>query len=71
MGVQYAETLTGLNGFNRALSHRQEGGRFLFGYEEAIGYSLFGIVNDKDGVSAGSFVLKMAAKAKRKVSTVG
>ena len=49
---------------NRALAHQEAGGRFLFGYEEAIGYSLFGLVNDKDGLSAGCFVLNMALRAK-------
>lgn len=64
-GIQYAETLTGFKWIaNRALAHQKEGGRFLFGYEEAIGYSLFGLVNDKDGLSAGCFVLNMALRAK-------
>jgi phosphomannomutase len=66
VGVQYAETLTGFKWIaNRALTHQTEGGRFLFGYEEAIGYSLFGLVNDKDGLSAGCFLLQMALRAKR------
>ena len=65
LGVQYAETLTGFKWIaNRALAHQKNGGRFLFGYEEAIGYSLFGLVNDKDGLSAGCFVLNMALRAK-------
>ena len=65
LGVQYAETLTGFKWIaNRALAHQKDEGRFLFGYEEAIGYSLFGLVNDKDGLSAGCFVLNMALRAK-------
>ena len=59
--VQCAETLTGFKWIaNRALAHEREGGRFLFGYEEAIGYSLHGIVRDKDGLSAGLLLAEMA-----------
>jgi len=62
--VQYAETLTGFKWIaNRALDHEQSGSRFLFGYEEAIGYSLFGIVCDKDGLSAGLLMAEMAWRA--------
>ena len=71
VGVQYSETLTGFKWIaNRALSHQKDGGRFLFGYEEAIGYSLFGIVNDKDGLSAGYYLLQMALRAKENGSTL-
>ena len=63
-GLQCAETLTGFKWIaNRAIEHQAGGGRFLFGYEEAIGYSMFGIVRDKDGVSAGLFVAEMALRA--------
>jgi phosphomannomutase len=63
-GIQYAETLTGFKWIaNRALSHTDLGGRFLLGYEEAIGYSVYGIVHDKDGVSAALFMADMAARA--------
>ena len=63
-GVGYAETLTGFKWIaNRAIGHERKGGRFLFGYEEAIGYSLFGTVRDKDGLSAGLFVAEMAWRA--------
>ena len=66
VGVSYAETLTGFKWIaNRALVHQAEGGRFLFGYEEAIGYSLFGLVNDKDGLSAGRFLIEMALHARQ------
>ena len=62
--IQYAETLTGFKWIaNRALEHERGGGRFLFGYEEAIGYSLYGVVRDKDGISAALFMADMAARA--------
>ena len=59
--IQYAETLTGFKWIaNRALEHEDEGGRFLFGYEEAIGYSVFGTVRDKDGLSVGLLLAEAA-----------
>lgn len=62
--VRYLETLTGFKWIvNRSIEHQEAGGRFLFGYEEAIGYSIFGIVRDKDGVSAGLFLADMALRA--------
>ena len=63
-GVRSVETLTGFKWIaNAALAHEAEGGRFLFGYEEAIGYSVGELVRDKDGVSAALFVADMAARA--------
>lgn len=53
-GVQYATTLTGFKWLaNLSLEHAQaHGERMLLGYEEALGYSIGGLVNDKDGISA-------------------
>ncbi len=52
-GAAYAETLTGFKWIaNAGLAHEAQGGRFLFGYEEALGYSIGGLVRDKDGISA-------------------
>lgn len=49
-----ATTLTGFKWIMHAvLSLEQAGeGRFLFGYEEALGYSVGRVVRDKDGISA-------------------
>ncbi|MEE2644924.1 MAG: phospho-sugar mutase, partial [Myxococcota bacterium] len=64
-GVQAAQTLTGFKWIARAgLQHEARGGQFLFGYEEAIGFSLGPIVRDKDGVSAALCLCDMAAEAK-------
>jgi phosphomannomutase len=54
LGVGYDETLTGFKWIaNRALElERTEGRRFVFGYEEALGYTVGTLVRDKDGVSA-------------------
>lgn len=54
LGHRFAETLTGFKWLAdagiRALEERGE--RFVFGFEEALGYSVGPLVRDKDGVSA-------------------
>ncbi len=54
LGAAYAETLTGFKWIeNRALELEQTEGRTtVFGYEEALGYSVGDVVRDKDGISA-------------------
>lgn len=53
-GADYRETLTGFKWIgNAAMDYeRDHGGRFVMGYEEALGYSVGPLVRDKDGVSA-------------------
>jgi len=53
-GADYRETLTGFKWIgNAAIEYeKQTGGRFVMGYEEALGYSIGPLVRDKDGVSA-------------------
>jgi len=53
-GAEYRETLTGFKWIgNAAMDYeRQYRGRFVMGYEEALGYSVGPLVRDKDGVSA-------------------
>lgn len=53
-GADYRETLTGFKWIgNAAMKYEREtGGRFVMGYEEALGYSVGPLVRDKDGVSA-------------------
>ncbi|MGR6923896.1 phospho-sugar mutase [[Actinomadura] parvosata] len=62
-GVRYGETLTGFKWITKA------GPGLVFGYEEALGYSLgtdAGLpVNDKDGIGAALTVAAIAAAAKR------
>ena len=50
-GVEYAETLTGFKWLARAAMARPDL-RFVFGYEEALGYCVGETVRDKDGISA-------------------
>lgn len=54
LGAACAETLTGFKWIeNRALElERTEGATTVFGYEEALGYSVGDVVRDKDGISA-------------------
>ena len=70
-GVAYVETLTGFKWVARA-ALRRPGHRFVFGYEEALGYAVGDVVSDKDGMSAGLVAAELAAIAKtRETSVVG
>jgi phosphomannomutase len=62
-GASYAETLTGFKWIARAGDLRPEA-RFIFGYEEALGYSIGTTVRDKDGIGAALAVLSLAARAR-------
>ncbi len=54
LGALYDETLTGFKWIaNRALQLESEpGAQFVFGYEEALGYTVGTAVRDKDGIGA-------------------
>ncbi|HEY8482427.1 MAG TPA: phospho-sugar mutase [Spirillospora sp.] len=79
-GVRFAESLTGFKWIMRAgrglggSSPHGEHGRLVFGYEEAIGYSVGDdrgvLVNDKDGIGAALAVAGLAAEARREGRTL-
>lgn len=62
-GVRYEETLTGFKWIaNRAMELEAESGaRFVFGYEEALGYTVGPLVRDKDGISAAVLFAELCA----------
>jgi len=66
-GVGYAEALTGFKWVVRAPGAGQ---RFLFGYEEALGYCVGDLVRDKDGVSAALVAAELAAGLRAEGTTV-
>lgn len=61
--AQYDQTLTGFKWIaNRAIERaRTEGLDFLFGYEEALGYTVGTVVRDKDGIGAAAVFADLAA----------
>ncbi|MSP73167.1 MAG: phospho-sugar mutase [Myxococcales bacterium] len=70
-GAHYAETLTGFKWIaHRALAFEANGGDFVMGYEEALGYSVGSLVRDKDGVSTAMLLLDLAAFEARRDRTL-
>ncbi|RFS86317.1 phospho-sugar mutase [Actinomadura spongiicola] len=65
-GVRCTETLTG---FKWIMKAGKPSDRLVFGYEEALGYSVGDdrgvLVNDKDGITAALAVAALAAQARR------
>lgn len=71
LGAEYEETLTGFKWIaNRALEREAGGARFVLGYEEALGYTVGGVVRDKDGVGAALVVADMAAWCRARGTTL-
>jgi phosphomannomutase len=71
-GAGYDRTLTGFKWiWNAALDLEEEGrGEYVFGYEEALGYSVGQTVRDKDGISAAVAFASLVAAAKANGETV-
>ena len=64
LGAAYDSVLTGFKWIATTAMRREreEGLNFVFGYEEAIGYSVGPVVRDKDGISAALVLAAMAAE---------
>ncbi|MCL1593787.1 MAG: phospho-sugar mutase [Actinomycetia bacterium] len=71
-GATWAKTLTGFKWiWNAALELEAEGqGELIFGYEEALGYSVGTTVRDKDGISAAVAFAALAGQAAATGATV-
>ena len=70
-GIPTYDTLTGFKFIcNRAEELEREGGIFLFGYEESIGYLTGNFVRDKDAVMSAMLIVEMAAFYKKKGLTL-
>ncbi len=71
-GARFETTLTGFKWIaNAAMDLEEEGrGTFVFGYEEALGYTVGPVVRDKDGVSAALVFADLVADLKEKGHTV-
>jgi len=70
-GARFAQTLTGFKWIaNRAMELEATGARFVFGYEEALGYEVGTVVRDKDGISAALALASHAADLHEKGETL-
>ncbi len=72
LGIRYLDTLTGFKWIaNDAMrAEEEEGVRFVFGYEEALGYSVGTVVRDKDGIGAGLALVEMASELRARGLTL-
>jgi len=72
LGVHYAETLTGFKWItNKAMEvEAHTGATFVFGYEEALGYTVDALVRDKDGISAAARMAELVASLRARGETV-
>lgn len=72
LGVRYLDTLTGFKWIaNEAMRlEAKEGVRFVFGYEEALGYTVGTVVRDKDGIGAGLALAEMAGELRAQGGTL-
>ena len=68
-GVHYAETFTGFKWIAHAVLERPEQ-RFVFGYEQALGYLVTRPPLDKDGITAAVLMAEVAALAKAEGVTI-
>jgi phosphomannomutase len=71
LGARTERTLTGFkNIWNRALLGESEGDEFVFGYEEAIGFSVSRLIRDKDGIGAALVISELASQLQSEQRTL-
>lgn len=72
LGAHYEEVLTGFKWIaNRAMDLKKERNlRFVFGFEEALGYTVGELVRDKDGISAAVVFAELTAVLRAQGTTV-
>ncbi len=72
LGAHYEEVLTGFKWIaNLAIQRKKEKAwRFVFGFEEALGYTPFELVRDKDGISAAVLFAEFTAVLRAANTTV-
>jgi phosphomannomutase len=71
LGVRYEETLTGFKWIaTRSIELEREGHEVVFGYEEALGYCVGGVVRDKDGISGALLAAEVAAVLRARGRTI-
>ena len=70
-GVKMYESLTGFKNICGRIPFLEENGlRYLFGYEESVGYAASVNIRDKDGISAGMLIAEAAAYYKKQGKTL-
>jgi phosphomannomutase len=71
-GARFERTLTGFKWIWRAgrVLEGQGGTRFVFGCEEALGYSVGPLVRDKDGIAAGVWLAEFAERLRLEGKTL-
>lgn len=71
LNVQTELLLTGFKWIaNKAIELEKHGKHFVFGYEEALGYTVGPLVRDKDGIGSALVAVDMAAWCKKRNLTV-
>jgi len=72
LGASYEQTLTGFKWIANRAQRRsaEDGARFVFGYEEALGYGVGSAVHDKDGIGAAVAMADLAGWLRAQGSSV-